>query len=291
MFEPDLANDERDVPWWLPSVLTGVIAATVLGLMTWQVVVRGPFIAWDWPVHAYVDPRQPDGWPRSVLNTIASALGQRLYTLPVVAVVGVYVAIRQRRLRPLIAIAAGLATVLFVGYWIKFGLGRTPPASGVDELHGIGQAFPSGHTANATLTWCLLVVLFFGTCGLRPDRARFRRWLILALFAVIIAGGLMTGLDYHWLSDIPGGWMLGLLALMISVTVLKAPIVRWPLFALPRRPGRAQPTGSDSTRPPVEPGMTPPDQVQSGSGQPPSHRDRDKLRLPRTSRPPGNGSE
>lgn len=237
MFEPDRSREPRDAPWWLPSVLTGAAAAVVLGLMTWQVVVRGPFIAWDWPLHAYVDPRQPGGWPRDVLNAIASMLGQRLYTLPVIAAAGLFVAVRQRRLRPLIAIASGLATVLFVGYWIKFGLGRTPPASGVDELHGVGQAFPSGHTANATLTWCLLVFVLFGPNGLRPDPTRFKRWLTVAMTAVVIAGALMTLLDYHWLSDIPGGWMLGLLALTIAVTVLHAPQVQWPLLDILRPAG------------------------------------------------------
>lgn len=212
----------------MPSVLAGLAVAGLLGLMTWQVALRGPFIAWDWPVHAYVDPRQPGGSTRSMLNALASLGGQRLYTLPIIAVVGLWVAYQQRRVRPLIAIVAGLATVLFVGYWIKLGLGRTPPASGQDVLHGVGQAFPSGHTANATLTWFLLVVVLFGAQGLKPDPIRFRRYLRLAFVAVFVIGGLMTALDYHWLSDIPGGWALGALALMVSVTILNAPPVRWP---------------------------------------------------------------
>lgn len=228
---PDRAVDRRNWPWWAPSALTAFVAAAVLGLMTWQVVADGPFVAWDWPVHAYVDARQPGGVTRSLLNALASLGGQRVYTLPIIAAVGLWVAYRQRRLQPLIAIGAGLATVFFIGYWIKFGLARTPPASGQDVLHGVGQAFPSGHAANATLTWLLVVIVLFGTHGLRPDPVRFRRYLALAVAGVIVASGLMTALDYHWLSDIPGGWALGLLALMVSVTVLHAPSLPW----LPRR--------------------------------------------------------
>jgi membrane-associated phospholipid phosphatase len=195
--------------------------------MTWQILVRGPFVAWDWPIHAYLDERQPDGALRAILNAAARLGGQRLYTLPIVVCVGLWVTYRQRRLRPLIAIGSGLATVFLVGYWIKFGLGRTPPASGKDILHSVGQAFPSGHTANATLTWFLLVILLFGAQGLKPNSVRFRRGLIAAGVVVFLAGGLMTALDYHWLSDIPGGWALGLLALMVAVTVLRAPPLRW----------------------------------------------------------------
>ncbi len=221
-------STRREWPWWAPSVSAGLAAAALLGLMTWQVVERSWFIAWDWDFHVYVDPRQPDGITKSLLDALASLGGQRLYTLPIIAAVGLYVAYRQRRVRVLVAIASGLATVLLIGYWIKLGLGRTPPASGQDVLYGVGQAFPSGHTANATLTWFLLVVVMFGAHGLKPDPVRFRRYLWVAGAGVLVTGFLMTALDYHWVSDIPGGMALGFLALMISVTVLKAPPLRLP---------------------------------------------------------------
>lgn len=221
-------STRREWPWWAPSVSAGLVSAALLGLMTWLVVQRGWFIAWDWDFHVYVDARQPDGITKDLLDALASLGGQRLYTLPIIAAVGLYVAYRQRRIRVLIAIASGLATVLVIGYWIKLGLSRTPPASGQDVLYGTGQAFPSGHTANATLTWFLLVVVLFGAQGLKPDPVRFRRYLWVAAAAVLVTGFLMTALDYHWVSDIPGGMALGTLALMISVTVLKAPPLRWP---------------------------------------------------------------
>lgn len=221
-------STRREWPWWAPSVAAGLVSAALLGLMTWLVLERTWFIAWDWDFHVYADARQPGGLTKTLLDALASLGGQRLYTLPILAAVGLFVAYQQRSVRVLIAIASGLATVLFVGYWIKFGLGRTPPASGQDVLHGIGQAFPSGHTANATLTWFLLVVVLFGANGLKPDPVRFRRYLWVAGALVVVTGFLMTALDYHWVSDIPGGMALGLLALMISVTVLRAPPLRLP---------------------------------------------------------------
>jgi membrane-associated phospholipid phosphatase len=222
MSEPSI--DEHQVgsarQWWVGYVWTAAAAAGCLAVMVWQVLVAGPFVAWDWPFHQYVDARQPDGLLRGVLDSLANVGGQRLYTVPILLGVGVWVARAQRSWRPLVAIVAGLATVFFVGYAVKLGLGRTSPADGVDVLHGAGQAFPSGHTANATLTWILIVVLIFGAAGARPSPARFRRWLAAAIGVVIVAGMLMAVLDYHWLSDIPGGWLLGLLALMVSLLVL-----------------------------------------------------------------------
>jgi hypothetical protein len=63
--------------WWVAPLFTGLSMAALLGFLTWQVVVRGPAIAWDWPLHTYVDPRQPGGAGREVLNAVAS-LGARL---------------------------------------------------------------------------------------------------------------------------------------------------------------------------------------------------------------------
>ncbi|WP_165368296.1 phosphatase PAP2 family protein [Phytoactinopolyspora endophytica] len=221
-------------PWWLAPLLTGVVAAALLGFMTWQVVVRGFIIAWDWPFHEYVDVRQPEeGAVREMLDGVASLGGQRLYTLPILVAVGVWVAWKQRKIRVLIAVGSGLATVFFVGYWIKFSLARTAPHTGIDILHGDGQAFPSGHTANATLTWFLIATILFGSQGWLPDRRWFRRAIIAAITIVFVAGALMTLLDYHWLSDIPGGWLLGALALAVSNAVLRIqlpwPILDWPM--------------------------------------------------------------
>jgi membrane-associated phospholipid phosphatase len=223
-------TERSDHRWWLAPAAGFLVTATLLGFATWQVVVRGPVIAWDWPLHQYVDPRQPSGVPREILNMVASIGGQRLFTLPILVAVGAWVAWKQRSVRILIAIGAGLATVFFVGYWIKFGLGRTPPHTGIDILHGVGQAFPSGHTANATLTWILIVIALFGARGWRPDRQLFRRWMAVALTIVFVAGMLMTLLDYHWFSDIPGGWLLGALALSVSTAILRAPlpVLDWP---------------------------------------------------------------
>lgn len=44
-----------------------------------------------------------------------------------------------------------------------------------------------------------------GPRGLHPDPARFRRWLTIAGAWVLVTSGLMVLLDYHWISDIPGG--------------------------------------------------------------------------------------
>lgn len=208
--------------WWLAYAVGVVVAGAVLGLMVWQVVVRGPFLAFDWRVHEFFADRQPGSGVRTLLDSVAK-LGQRWLTLPVLLAAGAWVSWRQRRGRPLLAVLVGLGSAFVVGSVIKDGLSRTPPYRNIDILHGVGEAFPSGHAANATFTWVLVAVLLFGARGLRPDPRLLRAGLLFGAFAALVVGTIMVGLEYHWVSDIPGGWTVGLLALMLALLALGPP--------------------------------------------------------------------
>lgn len=70
--------------WWSREATVAAVAAVLLGLMTWQVLIAGPMIGWDWSIHTWADQRQPDGAAKFVLDSAANVSGQRLYTLPVV---------------------------------------------------------------------------------------------------------------------------------------------------------------------------------------------------------------
>jgi membrane-associated phospholipid phosphatase len=205
--------------WWWPYAAVATLAALALAVMIWQLVARGPFVAADWRIHAYFFPRVADGAARFALDTL-SRPGQRWLTLPVLLAVGVFVSWRQQRLRPLIAVVVGLGTAYLLGKWIKEGLGRTAPFLEVDILHGIGQAFPSGHVANATYSWALITLLFFGERGLWPNRRRVFIGFGVTAGLVVLVGGIMVINDYHWFTDLPGGVAVGLIALMAALIVL-----------------------------------------------------------------------
>lgn len=209
--------------WWLPYAAGAAASALALAIMVWQVVVRGPFIALDWRVNEILSPHAPDGAVKVVLDTLARP-GQRWLTLPILLATAALVSWKQRRVRPVIAALAGLGSAYLVGKTIKDALARTPPYRDVDILHGIGEAFPSGHAANAAMTWALVAVLLFGARGLRPNR----RWLAIGLavsgFLAVLVGAIMVVMDYHWLSDIPGGWAVGIFALMVALIALGPPV-------------------------------------------------------------------
>ena len=70
-----------------------------------------------------------------------------------------------------------------------------------------GDIFPSGHTANAVVTWGILAYL--------ASTPGARRWLSAASAVVSLGVGLTTVyLGTHWLSDVLLGWAAGLLILL-----------------------------------------------------------------------------
>lgn len=202
--------------WWL-----GGVSLVLVVVGTWQVAVSGPFVAADWAFHLWAERTRPSGLDKWLLDQFASVTGERLFTLPVLGFLAGWLALRERDWRPVVAVVAGLAVIAVIGYSIKFGLGRTMPHTGVDILHGGGRAWPSGHAANATYTWAMAGVLLIGEQGLIPRRSWLRPWMVASGGIALLSGWVMAAVDYHWLSDVPGGWVLGLLALAVSLGVLQ----------------------------------------------------------------------
>ena len=70
-----------------------------------------------------------------------------------------------------------------------------------------GNIFPSGHTANA--------VVLYGVLAMVAAR-RWRPWLIgLAVWISVTVGLSTLYLDTHWLTDVLGGWLAGVVVLMV----------------------------------------------------------------------------
>ncbi|RPF20526.1 phosphatase PAP2 family protein [Myceligenerans xiligouense] len=221
-------------PWVAPATV-GVVLTLVFVWMVLQVVSAGPFVAWDWVAREWVYARRAQGGMATFLEVQAFVTGERWATVPVVMGAGALVAYRRGGLRPLYAVMAGLATIAAIGYPVKFGLGRSSPITGVDLLHAGGQAFPSGHAANTAFTATMVVFLLYGSAGLRPDPRRFRRGVMCVVALLAVSGPLVAWMGYHWLSDIPAGWLMGFVAVCVSLTVL-----HWPDRAAPAPPDHGE---------------------------------------------------
>lgn len=173
-------------------------------------------------------------WRSGALTTLAktlTAFGTDVVVYPVL-VVGALVCWRRTG-RPL----PGVLTigVLVTGQLIRLGINRTiarprPPA-GLHLVNASGYAFPSGHTTNATMGYTLLAVL------LTMSFPRGRWGFVTAAVLLAIGVGLSRiYLSVHWVTDVAGGWLLGLSWLTLAALATFAAGGKGSLF----KRGRAQ---------------------------------------------------
>ena len=255
------------------------VLVSAFAVLTWQVVARGPLTGADLPVQGWV---LHNGLDRSGPLWLAlSGLGDVRVALPVVAVAAAVTWFRRRALRPLLLAAAGLAAFTVVLEVMKAAIGRSAPGTRNDAAFAGGAAFPSGHTFAATSIWGLaawLAVLAAAGAASPAGGPDVAGRPGVSRYACLIAGGTaglapavaMVRMDYHWVSDVAGGWLLGMIALLAVLAAAESGRARTqPSGRLLRRNHRRP--GRDAFMPePPRPGRSSP----YGCASPATSRDR-----------------
>ena len=85
----------------------------------------------------------------------------------------------------------------------------------------IGNSFPSGHMARATVTYGLLAFVVARLTASR--RAAMAAWTAAVFVIALLAADRMY-LEVHWLSDVIGGLLLGCIALVCATVWLDRPL-------------------------------------------------------------------
>ncbi len=178
------------------AIVVAVLASTWLVIIDWKVMLFRPYQQWP-ELHAFLDYFVVLGQRGPTAVMVAAWLGWRSW--------------RQHTLRPLLVLGVSLLLLNATVGAVKIGLGRLGPhyatEIGSAELFAGGDIFPSGHTANAVVTWGILAYL--ATTPLA------RRYLSALSATVSLGVGLTTVyLGTHWLSDVVLGWAAGLLILL-----------------------------------------------------------------------------
>jgi membrane-associated phospholipid phosphatase len=177
-------------------IVSAVLIRADLVRLDWQVMLFRPYKQWpEW--HAFLDYFVVLGQRGPTAVLVASWLGWRSW--------------RQRTLRPLLVLGTSLLALNATVGAVKIGLGRLGPhyatTVGSAELFAEGDIFPSGHTANAVVTWGILAYL--------ATTPRARRWLsVVGAFFALGVGATTVYLGTHWVSDVLLGWAAGLLILL-----------------------------------------------------------------------------
>jgi membrane-associated phospholipid phosphatase len=178
------------------AIVAAVFASDHLVRLDWQVMLFRPYKQWP-DLHAFLDYFVVMGQRGPTAVLVAAWLGWRSW--------------RQRTLRPLLTLGVALLLLNSTVGAVKYGLGRLGPhyatTVGSAELFSGGDIFPSGHTANAVVTWGILAYLA------TTQNARRILSVVAAVFALGV-GATTVYLGTHWVSDVLLGWAAGVVILL-----------------------------------------------------------------------------
>ncbi len=144
------------------------------------------------------------------ISTIADA--EVLIVLGVV-LVGYFIWRRQRRDATIMALSIISSAVVI--FSLKELVARTRPFNALEIIIG-DPSFPSGHAGmSAAFFGALLAIL------LPKMQSRISRILltVLAVSLIFIIGMSRLVLSVHWASDVVVGWVIGIVAVVVSVWV------------------------------------------------------------------------
>jgi membrane-associated phospholipid phosphatase len=152
------------------------------------------------------------------LVMLVDDMGLRSVTAIVLLVTAVLISRRFKSWRPInLSILSLVLLNLTVGA-SKLLFGRTKPHSGFDLVStDSGLSYPSGHAANAILTWGIIAYLIFRYSHKEPFEGMRLTWFV----SIITTGVCLASLyrNTHWFSDLLGGLFIGsaLLVLIIAI--------------------------------------------------------------------------
>ena len=145
-------------------------------------------------------------------------LGLRWVTAAILIIAAILIGRRFKSWRPLnLSILSLLFLNLFVGA-AKIGFGRCKAREDFDIcMFTGGMAYPSGHTANALVTWGLFAYIIFRYTHRDPFEGLRLYWLVGVITIAVCTASLIR--NTHWFTDLLGGMFLGGAILVLVVAI------------------------------------------------------------------------
>jgi len=152
------------------------------------------------------------------LVMLVDDLGLRSITAIALLVTASLISRRFESWRPInLSLLSLLLLNLIVGA-SKLLFGRTKPSTGFDLVFtDSGLSYPSGHAANAVLTWGMLAYLIFRYSHKEPFEGMRLTWFV----SIVTIGVCLASLyrNTHWFSDLLGGLFIGS-ALLVAIIAI-----------------------------------------------------------------------
>jgi membrane-associated phospholipid phosphatase len=145
-------------------------------------------------------------------------LGLRSITAIFLMITAIIISRRFKSWRPINLSILSLVLLNLVVGVSKLLFGRSKPSSGFDLVFtDSGLSYPSGHAANAVLTWGIMAYLIFRYSHKEPFEGLRLTWFV----SIITTGVCLASLyrNTHWFSDLLGGLFIGSAMLVLIIAI------------------------------------------------------------------------
>ena len=196
------------------AIKYAMVFLAIYGLITQQVLANGWLRRLDeWIFERDILLVSPDSTPLIII--LIDDLGLRSVTAIVLLITAALISRRYKSWRPInLSLLSLLLLNLFVGA-SKLLFGRTKPHSGFDLFFtDSGLSYPSGHAANAILTWGIFAYLIYRYSHKGPFEGFRLTWLVCVITVAVCLVSLYR--NTHWFSDLLGGLFIGA-ALLVGI--------------------------------------------------------------------------
>ena len=182
-----------------------VLVAVPFSYLLFEVLRNGPFTRFDEStanrLHTHVVGNQ------SLIRLLhgISLLGKPLLLGVCIAGGAIFAYVRGRRRLALFLVVTAIGGGL-VDSAVKLMVNRPRPVLDQPLAHAFGKSFPSGHAMSSTVTYGALLLVFL------PIVPKAWRWLAVTLTTLLVLaiGASRLLLGVHFVSDVAGGYALGL---------------------------------------------------------------------------------
>jgi membrane-associated phospholipid phosphatase len=194
-----------------------LLFASIYALITQQVLAN----SWIRRVDEWIYDRSifqitPGKTPTLVM--LIDDLGLRSVTAIFLLSTAILISRRFKSWRPINLSLLSLVLLNLTVGTSKLLFGRTKPHSGIDLFFtDSGLSYPSGHAANAILTWGMMAYLIFRYSHKEPFEGMRLTWFV----SIVTTGVCLASLyrNTHWFSDLLGGLFIGATLLVLIIAV------------------------------------------------------------------------
>ncbi len=222
------------------TVVAAALGAWTFGGLAQDVVAHEEAALWDPGVTRFAVAHRTDGLTAAMRGV--TWLGSNAVLIPLVVVVGAFLAFRARDGRAALALVLALAGAIVLYDTWKVVIARPRPPVAIHLMTVAGASFPSGHATASAAVYATLAAIVTRRMTRRPSTVAWAAGVVV----VLAVGASRVYLGVHWLTDVLAGWSLGTAWACVLVAVLFV----WPAGRdAPMEPEPAGATAESTTSP------------------------------------------